>query len=311
MISLKYVRLCSFETPLAFDEISALISKNLLQGLPPELTKTFGWSGNFQPVVLESPNRNKYLISRFEGLLRSVPKELIDRKVNAERKRLEGRGEVATKQHLEAYAEDVAIQLRSELEPEQLECYLIVLASGQIILSSNKRAWLDELVLGLQFVLSAADVEIRPTLLRLSRASLKLLALNHQSIDASVLQVAVKQSRASTKLDPGGVAPAFYRQTLSNGDVERVTFCRDDLLYVSITSKGTIASIVCGDTFLERWREYGSGEESEMLDKIRTGIWLDELLGLVASIETDAERLVGSSLRLNEEESPENQMTKP
>lgn len=291
MFKLKFVRFFSFDEPITPDQFVAL-TENKIKTIPEGSRSTFGFSDTEPVSQLESPKRRPYVIGQFEGAQRSVPKALIERYVDSERKKLLQEGQVATKDTLAEFRMQAEEVLSAKLDPELLESNVIFLPRDNLLLlTCQKRALMDDLATGLHHEMKIQNAHIRPYQQAVSKSRLKLLAQHYQQVGVTLNEVVMK-SGGIVRVQPESTEQQYYRDMLQHADVDRITFSRDDLLNVTVTEKGTIHDAIPGDTFSDRWREVGCGEESTYLDFVRAGIWIDELMDILEIVTSKAAEFV-------------------
>jgi len=295
MISLKFVRYYQITNTFSLEGLLAVCKENRLVAELGELQiRSYGFCPNVEPSLLQTPNRLPYLIGRFGGKIRTVPRELIQRKVAAEIRRREASGEGMTKETQKELETLFDKELSSQLEPDYIEGYVIVTESGDLLITSNKKSHLESLSLGLQFLFSAKDLAFKPKSLPLSKSLLKQMAQRHNQLSNSVLEVTCKQDRTTIHLVPRDSEQAFFNKTLKNCVVERLTLHQNKMLFVTITNKGLINDIKFGSEFESEWREYGDSEASALLDSIRAGLWLDHMTALMVGVQIDLDAINSS-----------------
>lgn len=291
MISLKYVRIFQFENKLSINNLLDVCKSNRIPLDLGVAQSAYGWCDIIEPAILHSPASLPYLIGRFIGKVRSAPREMVSRELKAEMRRREREGESTTKDMERAIEGDIQLRLSEDLEPEILEGYVIITEAGEMFVTSKKRPVIDLLVNGLTYQLFDKGFAFKPKQIAASKNKLKLLATQFNALSSTLSEVVCKNSTGLTRLDPFSSANQFYLQTLSHSDIDRVTLNQNNMLFVTLTHKGTIHDIRFGEDFESEWRNYGDGEQSEMLDMIRAGLWLDCLTSLLVGTQMDIDRL--------------------
>lgn len=291
MISLKFARIFQFERDIDLQELCSVFKANRVAVELGVAQSSYGWCDIVEPSLLHTPAKIPYLIGRFIGKVRTVPKGMVDRELMAEKMRYERAGTPITKDMEKCLAADIYLKLSETIEPEILEGYVIVTSNGEMFVTSKKRPVIDDLVNGLSFMLFEKDYSFKPKVLPLSKHKLKAMATHYNKLGTSLLEVVGKNASETLRIDPYQSADHFYKQTLLNSCIERITLTHNNLLLVTFTHKGAIHDIRFGADFESEWRNYGDGEESHLLDLIRTGLWLDQLKHILDTTSQDAERL--------------------